>query len=181
MEWPPNTDKFSPFIFRGAGGWGHSCCLPGNGKAEASESRAASVGEGGRCFMNLLVSTPLPSRSSPAPGICCDFSPSLTNVKTTWSPPGLRAQGQASPLTLINGHCSSPWCRFQDLQPELSRVRRKQNLPVWWSPRTGTFTVSQEVTLIPIDPSGQTPGRASMLTLGIFAALLRSGNHSFGD
>ena len=131
--------------------------------------------------MNLLVSTPLPSRSSPAPGICCDFSPSLTNVKTTWSPPGLRAQGQASPLTLINGHCSSPWCRFQDLQPELSRVRRKQNLPVWWSPRTGTFTVSQEVTLIPIDPSGQTPGRASMLTLGISAALLWSGNHSFGD
>lgn len=181
MEWPPNTAKFSPFIFRGAEGWGRSCCLPGNGKAEASKSRAASVGEGGGCFVNLSASTPLPSCFSPAPGICCDFPLKLTNVKTTWSPLGLRAQGQASLLTLINGHCSFPWCRFQDLQPELSRARRKQNLPVWWSPRTRTFTVSQEVTLIPIDPSGQTPGRASMLMLGISAALLRSRNHSFGD
>lgn len=181
MEWPPNTDKFPPFIFRGAGGWGHSCCLPGNGKAEASESRAASIGEGGGCFVNLLVSTPLSSRSSPAPGICCDFSLSLTNVKAPWSLPGLRAQGQASLLTLINGHCSSPWYHFRDLQPEVSRARRKQNLSVWWSPRTRTFTVSPEVTLILIDPRGQMPGRASVLTLGISAALLRPGNHSFGD
>lgn len=103
---------------------GCSCRLPGNGKAEASKSRAASVGEGGGCFGEFVGFT-LPSCFS-RPGICCDFPLKLTNVKTTWSSLGLRAQGQASLLILINGHCSSPWCRFQDLQPELSRARESR-------------------------------------------------------
>lgn len=48
--------------------------------------------------MNLLVSTPLsaPPPRSPALGIGCDFSPSLTNVRATCSLQDLRARAGRS-------------------------------------------------------------------------------------
>lgn len=59
MEWPKNTDKFSPFIFGGAGGWGSLCCLFGKGRIEGPEHRGCTQwGRKGGCFISSAVSAP---------------------------------------------------------------------------------------------------------------------------
>lgn len=134
--------------------------------------------------MNLLVSTPLsaPPPRSPALGIGCDFSPSLTNVRATCSLQDLRAQGQDGLLTLIHGHCRPPWYHFQGLQPEAFPAKEKAEFISLVEPGDeDVYHVSGGDSNPLFYPSGQAPGGASVLTLGISAVLLRSGNHSFGD